>query len=340
VNKAPRDVGEALQPTGYTFLDRREREMQIRREGNFVCDLSHLAFAVAAGQDAASFLHGQLTNDLEGLAADAWQMSGYCSPKGRLKNILRIHRAAERIVLQSNASVMPAAIESLRRFVLRSKLELRAAPDIGSFGVVGMACCRSLEALTGSLPEHRYGVREAGGAVILCHSLSPHRFQVVGSEARLASIRNAMSSDWPNIGSWAWALHDIECGLPAILDRTAEKFVPHSLNLDLLGGVSFQKGCYPGQEIVARMEYLGRPKSRMIRAQVHSGAPAPGDKVYATGHEQSIGMVVDAAPSERGYELLTTLRVEYLEKGDIRLGTTSGAILSRLELPYELNRPG
>ena len=109
--------------------------------------------------------------------------------------------------------------------------------------------------------------------------------------------------------------------------------------MDLLHDVSFNKGCYPGQEIVARMQYRGKPKTRMIHASLDTGhAPVPGDKIYAEGNAQSIGMLVDVAPSENGYDVLTTVKLEYLEEGVLLLAGPDGAHITRAEIPYPLDR--
>ncbi len=108
--------------------------------------------------------------------------------------------------------------------------------------------------------------------------------------------------------------------------------------MDLVKAVDFHKGCYPGQEIVARMQYLGKSKYRMVRARVDAESlPAPGDKLYASDKDQSIGMLVNAVPADRGYDILTTVRIEYLEVGDLRLNERSGAHVELLDMPYTLD---
>ncbi len=331
--------GLGFGPTGYSYFGSEVAENGIQRQERFICDLSHLGFAIAAGPDAISFLHGQLTNDLQNLGGGESQLTGYCTPKGRVVCIFRAHLDDGKVLLQANKSVLPSALETLRRFVLRAKLELEYSNDIDSIGVVGSECGRALAELTGGVPEQADGVLATGGVTIICHThTAPERYQVIGPAASLDPLRHELFRAWPRAGSWAWASLDVEQCQPVIFEQTTEKFVPHSLNMDLVKAVDFHKGCYPGQEIVARMQYLGKPKYRMVRARVDAESlPAPGDKLYASDKDQSIGMLVNAVPADRGYDILTTVRIEYLEVGDLRLNERSGAHVELLDMPYTLD---
>lgn len=336
-NQNQHHTGADIDPGGYSRFGDSSGEFEARRQGEFICDLSHLGFAVASGPDATDFLHGQLTNDLKNLAADESQLSGYCTNKGRLICIFRIYRDHDSVFLQGGKSVLHAALDTLRRFKLRARLELDLHDDIQSFGVFGKRCALSLERLTIALPERAAGLSATTGITILRHPAAEERYQVIGPTSALEPLWQQLSAEFPVTGSWAWAAADVAQGIPAVFEQTVGKFVPHSLNMDILHAVNFKKGCYPGQEIVARMQYRGKPKSRMIRAALESGpTPAPGDKLYVSGNEQSVGMVVDAVTSERGWDMLATVRIEYIDRGDLRLNDPSGTVLSREEMPYPL----
>ena len=326
---------------GHSFFAPLDTEKEIRRKGEFLCDLSHLKFMTAHGPDAVSFLNGQLTNDIEKVSNSVSQLSGYCTPKGRLLCIFRIHRNDERLVLQANKNVLPNTVERLQRFVLRAKLELKFEDSISSFGIVGRESSKVLAAVAGGLPEDREGCLAVPGLTLVCHSTaSTPRYQVVGPPSALIDLWRQLSTNIPNTGSWAWTSLDIEQGLPAILTQTSEQFVPQNVNMDLINAVSFHKGCYPGQEIVARMHYLGKLKTRMIRAEVDGGAsPKPGDKLYTSASEQSIGMLVDSAPANHGYHILTTVRLDQLDSGDLRIHGSSGQLVVPKVLPYLLESP-
>jgi folate-binding protein YgfZ len=336
--------GPVIGPTGYSLFATQATESEIRSHGEFICDLSHLHFLSARGPDAISFLNGQLSNDLLNLSDSESQISGYCTPKGRLLCVFRLHRNSEHVVLQANKSVLPSVAERLGRFILRAKVELNIENSITSFGVVGQQSGKSLTALLGELPQRANDYRTVSDVSVICHSLSdPLRYQVIGAPSALADLWQQLSRSVPGTGSWAWASLDIAQGRPTIFPETSEQFVPQSVNMDIIGAVSFNKGCYPGQEIVARMHYLGKLKTRMIRAGVDSPdrPPVPGDKLYTSTREQSIGMLVDATPAECGYDILSTVRLENLgeDAGDLRIHQVSGPIVVQKQLPYPLQSP-
>ena len=336
--------GPDIGATGYSFFATQAAETEIRRHGEFICDLSHLHFMTTRGPDAVTFLHGQLSNDLLNLSDSESQISGYCTPKGRLLCVFRLHRGNENVVLQANKSVLPGVVERLNRFILRSKVELSIESSITSFGVVGQQSSDALAALLGDLPQRANDCRTVSDVSVICHSLSdPLRYQVIGTPPALAVLWQQLSRSIPRTGSWAWASLDITQGRPTIFPETSEQFVPQNVNMDIIGAVSFNKGCYPGQEIVARMHYLGKLKTRMICAGVDSPErpPLPGDKLYTSTREQSIGMLVDATPAERGYDILSTVRLENLgeDAGDLRIHHKSGPIVVQKQLPYPLQSP-
>ncbi len=337
--------GPDIGASGYSFFETQSAENEIRRHGEFICDLSHLHFMSARGPDAVNFLHGQLTNDLHKLSDSESQISGYCTAKGRLLCVFRLYRNNEQVVLQTNKGVLHNVAERLRRFILRAKVELNVEKDIRSFGVAGQKSSKSLAALLGDLPQGTNDCRTVSKVSVICHSPpdSP-RYQVVAAPPVLADLWQQLSRTTARTGSWAWASLDIAQGRPSIFTETSEQFVPQNVNMDLIGAVNFNKGCYPGQEIVARMHYLGKLKTRMIRAGVHSPdrAPLPGDKLYTSAKEQSIGMLVDATPAECGYyDILTTVRLENLgaDADDLRIYDGSGPIVVRKNLPYPLQSP-
>lgn len=325
---------------GYSWCSEPDGEQRLRRANDFVCDLSHVGFLRASGPDAVAFMHAQLTNDLLHLSRTESQLSGYCNPKGRLIDLFRLHHDNEDLVLQGFHQTVAASAERLKKFIMRAKLEIVVDPKLQSFGVVGETAAAMLESLVGDLPAQREGCRRRDDITVVCHSLSPRRHQVIGPESALAPIWQQLCASAPNIGSWAWASLEIEEGLAMIFPATMEQFIPQTLNLDVVNGLNFDKGCYPGQEIVARMRYLGILKSRMARGWVESESPPrPGDKVFGSEGEQSIGMVVNATPAARGHDLLTTARLENLEQKNLRLENSSGPAITLRELPYALEVP-
>jgi folate-binding protein YgfZ len=310
-------------------------------EGANLCDLSALGLIAVRGQDAAGFLQNQLTNDVREVTDGRAQLSGYCNPKGRLLTTLLLFHADDTFYMQLHQDMVEPLVERLRKYVLRSKVTLSDAGDeLVRFGLWGPDAPSLLVAATGQDCEQPYGFRQSGYLKALRLPGPAPRYEII-SELEVAR------QTW---GQWltaaaqcdpaAWTALDIEAGIPSVLPTTFEEFVPHSLNMDLLGGVSFTKGCFPGQEIVARMHYLGTPKRRMYRARVDCDElPAVATDLYSAGETaaQSAGTVVAAAKGTDGSaELLVVLRTAAQEIGDVRLGSIEGPRLSFLSLPYSL----
>ena len=335
------DSIESWEDSDYTARANIELDKQLRQQGEFVCELPHLEYVRVHGADATEFLHAQVTNDIRQLTATNFQLGGYCTPKGRLLCVFRVHRDGEDLIVQAHREVLPTTVEHLRRFVLRAKVELTIDDDLTSFAVVGEKSADVLKQLIGRLPLRRGDCLIDGGCAVLAHSLvPPSRYQVVGPASALAPLWQTLAGGCERSGSWTWASLDIQQGLPTVFNATSEQFVPQTLNMDITGAVSFEKGCYPGQEIVARMHYLGKIKSRMVLANVRqAGRPLPGDKLYAADEEQSTGMIVDAVPGESGYDVLATVRLEDLAQNKLRLGGNGGGEVLLKDLPYALDKP-
>ena len=326
---------------GYSFYSEPRIEQATRQENEFVCDLSHLGFLRAKGPDAVDFLHGQLTNDLKNLVKAESQLTGYCTPKGRVLGIFRVFHDQESLVLQAHKDTISLCLERLCKFILRANVDLSIDTDTDSFGVIGSRASKNLEKIVGVLPQNKNECRSGDGLTIICFENSaPQRYQVIGALSILKPVWRQLNGLCPKLGSWSWASVDIEKGLATIFPLTSEQFTPQMINMDITHAVSFNKGCYPGQEIVARTHYLGKLKTRMILGNVNTTtSPMPGDKLYAKVGDQSIGMVVDATPGRRGYDLLATARLEFVEKEDLELRNGAELAIQLKELPYPLDHP-
>lgn len=306
---------------------------------HFICKLSALSWISAAGEDAESFFQSQFTNDVSTLDEDHSQVHGYCNPKGRLFCVVRMVRHHGGFLLQLPVALRDAVIERLRKYVLRARVTLSGADDLGGLGVAGSAGAAALTQHLGPLPDADNGYLRCGEFGIYGLPGALPRFQVVGPPSELEPLWHALSGLLPARERQAWARLDIGAGIPVILPPTSEAFVPQMVNLDLIGGVNFQKGCYPGQEIVARMHYLGKLKQRMIRAQVTTAtAPKPGDKVYSPEHgDQSAGTVVDAQPAGPGcFDVLAVVQLAAYRAGRLCLNDPSGPALEPGSLPYDV----
>ena len=303
-----------------------------------LADLSHLGLIRLGGEDARQFLQGQVTNDVRQVNGEHSQLSALCSPKGRMLANFRIFERDDELYLQLPRERLPAVLQRLRMFVLRSKVVLDDASDqLVRVGVAG-SCA---ESLLPAVPEPGAGsVCQAPPLTIIRLPGDRPRFELLGPADALQAFWQRSAELAQPAGPDFWALMDIRAGLPNVLGSTVEAFVPQMANMQLVDGVSFTKGCYTGQEVVARMQYLGKLKRRMYLAQVDADTPPqPGDALHSPDSEsgQGAGRVVDARPSpEGGFELLAVVEIASAESAQLHLGDAGGPLLQLRPLPYTL----
>lgn len=315
-------------------------ERAAARAAAVVCDLSAFALLQVAGPDAAQFLQGQLTNDIAALALDAAQYGAWCSPKGRMLASFLARKSGEASYdLLLPATLSETIAKRLRMFVLRSRVTVSDASSAGiRLGVGGPGAGDALRAALGEVPEMYRTARVGDIAVV---ALPGPRYVVVVAPDAAAACWNRLGQQAMPAGFPAWQWLTIRAGVPVITPATADQFVPQAANLDALGGISFQKGCYAGQEIVARTQHLGRLKERLVLAHVDASPPEPGERLYsAIFSEQACGTIVNAAAAPGGgSDALAVLQIAARDGGDVRLGTLGGAPLQLLALPYAVPAP-
>jgi len=309
-------------------------------DGALLFDLSHLGLIAAEGPDTDHFLQGQLTNDLRELTETHSQLSSHCSAKGRMLANFRMIRRDDAVYLQLPAENLPPLLKRLSMYKLMSQVEL---DDAGERLIrIGLAGCEPLlKTAVDELPQaDNDAVRHQGLTLI---RISGDRFEALGPAAEIIALWSRLQEAGATpTGSDLWSLLDIRAGLPTVYAATSEAFVPQMLNMQLVDGVSFNKGCYTGQEVVARMQYLGKLKRRMYRARVEATpCPQPGDDLFSqtSASGQGAGKVVDARPSgDGGCELLAVVEIAAAEQGGIQLHA-GGPELQLLELPYAFPEP-
>lgn len=296
----------------------------------------------ANGDDAASFLHGQLTNDVQHLDVAGARLAGYCSAKGRLLASFLTWKTGETIRLLISKDVQAAVQKRLSMFVLRAKAKLTDDTDkllvVGLAGEVRGALARVFDALPDGV--HVKVDDPAGTLIRVPDAAGRLRYLWVGPkeavEAKLATLGDDIKAVSPAV--WDWL--DIRAGEPRITQPVSEQFVPQMVNYDVLGGVNFKKGCYPGQEIVARSQYRGTIKRRTALASVAAGldaAHAGVELFHSDDPGQPCGLIVNAAVSpEGGVDLLAEIKLAALETGSVHLGSAEGPALRILPLPYAL----
>jgi folate-binding protein YgfZ len=296
-------------------------------------DLSHLGLIAIGGPEASDFLQGQVSNDVRELSDTHTQLSSHCSPKGRMLANFRLLRIGERLVLVLPRSQMEGLQKRLRMFMLRAKATIDdASDDLVCCGVIGTCAEEVLAARLGSLPQGDNDMVRAGDAALIRVAGPVPRYLFIGPAADAQALwEEAADAGAGEANPDLWALYDIRAGIPTVVPETADAFVPQMANMQLIDGVSFHKGCYTGQEVVARMQYLGKLKRRMYIAEVDTDtAPKPGDVLSAPGSksEQGPGRIVDARASAPGHwELLVVAEVAAAEGDGLQLGD-DGPLLS------------
>jgi folate-binding protein YgfZ len=295
-------------------------ELRATTDGAVQCDLSQFGVLRVSGEDAQSFLQNLLSNDIRDVTATHAQLSSFNSPKGRMLASLLIWREGADYVLQVPRSLADMMRKKLSMYVLRSKVKVSEVGDERvMIGVSGDAA--SLASLFNTLPEQNFGVVSTETVSVL--RLSDSRFQITMAVEHAPALWQSLNRT--PVGSACWDWLTIQAGIPVILPATQEQFVPQMVNFELLGGVNFKKGCYPGQEIVARMQYLGKLKRRMYRAHLTSPAQA-GDEVYSADMAgQASGMIVNVAPApDGGFDVLVVLQISSRENETIHWQSLAG----------------
>lgn len=312
-------------------------------QGPAVAPLADVGLLTVTGDDAARFLHAQITNDVEHLTPGEARWGGYCTAKGRLQSTFRYWRgpAAGEVRLTVARPLASTLARRLAMFVLRSKARVADASDACAvFGLLDAPVAHAAADAFGiAVPAADGSAVAEGGAQLVGLPPLPGpaarpRWLMVVPEADAAHAWSALRSVAVPLDAPAWRRTEVLAGIPRIVTGTWEQFVPQMLNFESVDGVSFRKGCYPGQEVVARSQYLGKLKRRMFAGHGDGPEPEPGsDVVPAAGGEPS-GQVVLAAPDgDGGFDLLFESLVAAVEAGPLLAG---GVTLQLRPLPYAL----
>ena len=292
-----------------------------------VCELPHLSVLQAEGPDAVSFLHNQLTHDFALLPPEQARLCGYCSPKGRmLASFIGFKRSAEHVLLVCSRDVMAATLKRLSMFVLRAKVRLSdVTPQFPVHGLAGAALTQWMDTPDLAPWQHR---SQAGGDLITL-------YPALG-QARALWLGHSTPPALPALSLDDWLGLDVLSGIAQVQAATADAFVPQMLNYESVDGVSFKKGCYPGQEVVARSQFRGAIKRR---AQLFVGpVPLPAGTELFLSHDtsQPAGIVAQSAPWAGQTVVIASVQLSVLENSADVLQDAQGNHLTPLPLPYDL----
>ncbi|WP_110950142.1 CAF17-like 4Fe-4S cluster assembly/insertion protein YgfZ [Pseudomonas bohemica] len=301
----------------------------------FFCPLSHEGVLAVRGVDASKFLQGQLTCHMDYLSDAKATLGARCTQKGRMQSSFRILLEGDGVLLAMAHELIEPQLLDLKKYAVFSKSKL--TDESASWVRFGLNNADStLLGLGLDLPQETDSVVRANDLIAV--RVSPARTEVWVRVAQAADVQSRLAAQLPQGSLNDWLLGQIRAGIGQVFAQTREEFIPQMINLQAVGGVSFKKGCYTGQEIVARMQYLGKLKRRQYRLSLEgSDVPEPGVALFSPVHASAVGNVVVAARGDSGVELLAVLQADAVEDGNIHQGTADGPALKLLELPYTLD---
>ncbi|HUV98846.1 MAG TPA: folate-binding protein [Gallionella sp.] len=313
-------------------------ELKATEQGTISCVLSQFGTLRVSGDDALSFLQNLLSNDIREVSTSRAQLSSFNNAKGRILATMLIWHDGGDYLLQLPRALCEPIRKKLGMYVLRAKVKITDAGDETiSLGLSGVNAQEILHTQFGELPTLPLGAKGTTPGNVI--RIGETRFQVNTTMTHAAALWTALGQRAQPVGSACWDWLNIRSGIPVILPQTQEQFVAQMVNLEILGGVNFNKGCYPGQEIVARMQYLGKLKRRMYLAHIDgSNTPQPGDELFCADMEgQASGMIVNATRAPNGgYDVLATVQISSRETQTIHWLSLQGEPLKFIPLPYPL----
>lgn len=296
-------------------------ELNAASQQTVLVPLTHLTLLEATGEDSKAFLHSQFTSDINHLSENQVQHSSWCSAKGRMQASFLAWRKAADYRLAYSADLGDAIQKRLQMFILRAKVKLKRLDDQILIGLSGPQASEALGAAGLGVPADSMAVCSDHDCAVI--RLDAQRFIVVAPESAKAELWQKLSNKARPAGLPVWRWLDIAAGFPLVSLATKEEFVPQMADFEKIGGVSFHKGCYPGQEIVARTQYLGKVKRHLFR--VKSPVPAKaGDDLFSPDNlDQACGKIVSAAPApDGGFAALAVIQSNHAD--NVELGVRGG----------------
>ncbi len=317
--------------------------------GDTLCNLSQYGLIVVAGPDAAAFMQGQFTNDVMKVDAGHAQLNALCNNKGRMIANFMLFQYQQNYFISLHKSLLETTIARLQTYILSAQVAVQDVTEqLVHLGISGEAVTRKLDshlrtAFDTSLSTDINAVCANEDYIIIKSNDAGARYHIFADQEKAEKIWTVLGETAESTGNNTWEYMNIQSGIPVIRDKSSEQFIPQMANMDLLDAVNFKKGCYTGQEIVARMHYLGKLKKRMYKIHIDSNdtdqPPQPGDKVFAKDARagQNTGMLVDAQINPKGgYDALAVLQIADA-KSTLFLHDIDGMPITTGTLPYPLN---
>lgn len=333
-------LGAQLDENGYVQFQPSREATDLAENGNIIVPVTHLGLINATGEEARTFLHNLTSSNIKSLPANSAQLSSLSGPKGRMLANFLVWQTGDGFRLALSTDLQTQILKKLGMYVLRTKVKLSDSSEVRILiGVAGEEAAKALAAAGLSVPADRFGMAQTAETSVI--RLNEARFLIDTQADTAPALWNTLAdAGLVATGTAAWQWLDIQAGIPWINATTTDEFVAQMVNYELLGGVSFDKGCFPGQEIIARTQHIGKVKKRMFAAHVPSDmAIAGGTDIYAPEFgTQSCGKVVlSAASPKEGTDLLVSMQLSAREAGEAHLGQPDGPQLTFLSLPYPVD---
>ena len=300
-------------------------ELAAASQKTVLVPLTHLTLLSASGEDTRNFLHQQLTSDVNHLAIGQAQHAAWCTAKGRMQASFIVWHEPEAYRLIFSTDLREATQKRLQMFILRSKVQLTAESETILLGLAGPQAGETLNDAGLPVPASPLSIETHGEITVM--RLDESRLIIAAPLVHASALWQKLSSKARPAGVPAWQWLDVQSAFPLITLATKEEFVPQMADFEKMGGVSFHKGCYPGQEVVARTQYLGKVKRHLYRLSTDVVLNS-GDELYSPENmEQASGKVMTAAPSPTGgYVALAVVQANYAH--NLRLGSRDGAVVT------------
>lgn len=335
------NAGAEIEDNKVVSFGNLQREQRVIHRGLAICDLSHQGLISIDGEDAADFLQGQLTNDVRDVSQQHSQLSAYCTHKGRMLANFRLFKRGDSFYMRLPQSLLESTLRRISMFVLMSKVSLKDSSNaMVGIGVSGPKADQQLGELIPELPVAVDDTTQVNGYTIIRVPGTLPRYEIYGDLEPMQTLWAQLDVNAALVGAACWESLDILAGIPTVYPETSEAFVPQMTNMQVINGVNFQKGCYTGQEVVARMQYLGKLKRRMFRINIATDDQVnPGDKLFSkeSTSGQGPGQIVSAQQdSESGFSALAVINISDAEAGSLQLHDENGPAISVLDLPYTI----
>lgn len=306
-------------------------------QNNCLMPISQLSPIQVTGSEAEKFLQGQFTNDVKQVSPNQAQTSGWCSPKGKLLVTFRLLQREEGYYLLLPTDSVENTLKRLKMYVLRSDVQFNEVNnDWVCLGIVGEQAADFIHAqLNLSVPDTVNACINANDASVLRVEGTTARFLLLAQVERAQALwQAARDAGWHLLADSTWTLFEILAGYPQINTQNADNYIPQMVNFTAVGGVNFKKGCYAGQEIVARTQYRATLKNRAYLAHIANAEPAIGTEILQA--DAAVGNILNVSPHPNGgCALLAVLKMDVAETGELHLAT--GERIELQDLPYALD---